>query len=134
MALKLLDGASDPALLKAGEVTRQRAGVRRRPERPAAAESAGRVRGRSAAGDFGQGEDAEAGKMRFELNAHGGLATDARRDATALAAGRRSVPLGDIAVKGRLTATALQVGEFAASLLAGELRAAAASAGRTAGG
>ncbi|MBK8760155.1 MAG: hypothetical protein IPM03_06930 [Sulfuritalea sp.] len=121
MALKLLDGASDPALLKAGELSVSGlsfvGGPKDLPPLNLRAEFAeGRLRAIS-----GQGEDADSGKLRFELTRDEAwqLALDAAQLRWLFGA---DVPLGDIALKGRLMPDGLQIGEFTANLFAGELR------------
>ncbi|MBK7014112.1 MAG: hypothetical protein IPH39_00730 [Sulfuritalea sp.] len=121
MALKLLDGASNQPLLKAGAVNvsglRFVGGPKDLPPLSLrAAFEDGRLGTIS-----GQGEDAEAGRIGFELKR-----TDAWQ-LTLTATQLRwllgpELPLGDIAVSGRLTGEDLQFSEFTAGLFAGEFK------------
>lgn len=121
MALKALAGASEQGSLKAGQLQVTglvfAAGQKDLPPlNLKAAFEDGRLSAIS-----GQGEDAEAGKIVFELK---------RTDAWQLTLNATQLrwllgpelPLGEIAVSGRLTSDDLQVSEFAASLLAGEFK------------
>ncbi len=121
MALKALAGVSEQESLKAGELRVTglvfAAGQKDLPPlNLKAAFADGRLTAIS-----GQGEDAEAGRIGFELK---------RADAWHLTLNASQlrwllgpeVPLGEVTVSGRLASEDLQISEFAAGLLAGEIK------------
>lgn len=120
VALKLLEQTSDPVLLKSGELRVTGlvfgAGVKDLPPLNLRATFRdGRLSAIS-----GQGESAETGKISLDLawENQWQLVLNATQLRWMLGA---EVPLGEVTLKGKLMPDGLQIGEFSASLFAGDL-------------
>jgi hypothetical protein len=121
MALKALTGASEHGSLTAGQlrVTGLVFAAGQKDLPPLNLKGAfenGRLSSLS-----GQGEDAESGRIGFELKRADAWQLTLKATQLRWLLGPE-VPLGEVTVSARLTGEDLQVGEFSASLLAGEIK------------